>query len=136
MRWHCLGNGMDQLEYEDESMTNLKPYDISKRRVLEAYWRVKANRGAAGIDGESQEMFEADLTGNLYKLWNRLSSGSYFPPPVRQVEIPKKNGGVRILGVPTLLIGSRNRSWLRESEETSLGSFTQTRTGTSLINLP
>jgi len=83
-------------------MTNLKPYDISKRRVLEAYWRVKANRGAAGIDGESLEMFEADLTGNLYKLWNRLSSGSYFPPPVRQVEIPKKNGGVRILGVPTV----------------------------------
>ena len=83
-------------------MTNLKPYDISKRRVLEAYWRVKANQGAAGIDGESLEMFEADLTGNLYKLWNRLSSGSYFPPPVRQVEIPKKNGGVRILGVPTV----------------------------------
>ena len=83
-------------------MTNLKPYDISKRRVLEAYWRVKANRGAAGIDGESLEMFEADLTGNLYKLWNRLSSGSYFPPPVRQVEILKKNGGVRILGVPTV----------------------------------
>src|SRR6202162_6095752 len=83
-------------------MTNLKPYDISKRRVLEAYWRVKANRGAAGIDGESLEMFEANLTGNLYKLWNRLSSGSYFPPPVRQVEIPKKNGGVRILGVPTV----------------------------------
>ena len=61
MRWHCLGNGMDQLEYEDESMTNLKPYDISKRRVLEAYWRVKANRGAAGIDGESLEMFEVNL---------------------------------------------------------------------------
>jgi group II intron reverse transcriptase/maturase len=69
---------------------------------LEAYWRVKANRGAAGIDDESIEMFEADLTGNLYKLWNRLSSGSYFPPPVRQVEIPKKNGGIRILGVPTV----------------------------------
>jgi len=83
-------------------MTIPKPYDISKRRVLEAYWRVKANRGAAGVDDESIEMFEADLTGNLYKLWNRLSSGSYFPPPVRQVEIPKKNGGVRILGVPTV----------------------------------
>src|ERR1700678_3150380 len=83
-------------------MTNLKPYEISKRRLLEAYWRVKANRGAAGIDGETLEMFEADLTGNLYKLWNRLSSGSYFPPPVRAVEIPKKNGGVRILGVPTV----------------------------------
>ncbi len=83
-------------------MTNPKPYDLPKRRVLEAYWRVKANRGAAGIDGESLEMFEADLTGNLYKLWNRLSSGSYFPPPVKQVEIPKRNGGVRILGVPTV----------------------------------
>jgi RNA-directed DNA polymerase len=83
-------------------VTNPKPYDLPKRRVLEAYWRVKANRGAAGIDGESLEMFEADLTGNLYKLWNRLSSGSYFPPPVKQVEIPKRNGGVRILGVPTV----------------------------------
>ena len=93
---------MDQLGNEDEAVTNPKPYDIPKRRVLEAYWRVKANRGAAGIDGESLAMFEADLTGNLYKLWNRLSSGSYFPPPVKQVEIPKKNGGVRILGVPTV----------------------------------
>jgi group II intron reverse transcriptase/maturase len=83
-------------------MTNPKPYDIPKRRVLEAYRRVKANGGAAGIDDESIEMFEADLTGNLYKLWNRLSSGSYSPPPVKQVEIPKKNGGVRILGVPTV----------------------------------
>jgi group II intron reverse transcriptase/maturase len=83
-------------------MTNPKPYDIPKRRVLEVYRRVKANGGAAGIDDESIEMFEADLTGNLYKLWNRLSSGSYSPPPVKQVEIPKKNGGVRILGVPTV----------------------------------
>ena len=95
-------DGMDQLGNEDEAVTSPKPYDIPKRRVLEAYRRVKANRGAAGIDGESMEMFEADLTGNLYKLWNRLSSGSYFPPPVKQVEIPKKNGGVRILGVPTV----------------------------------
>jgi len=83
-------------------VTNPKPYDIPKRRVLEAYWRVRANRGAAGIDGESLAMFEADLSRNLYKLWNRLSSGSYFPPPVRQVEIPKKDGGIRILGVPTV----------------------------------
>ena len=93
---------MDQLGNEDEPVTNPKPYDIPKRRVLEAYRRVKANQGAAGIDGESLEMFEADLTGNLYKLWNRLSSGSYLPAPVKQVEIPKKNGGVRILGVPTV----------------------------------
>jgi hypothetical protein len=101
MRWRCLGNGMDQLGNEDESMTNPKPYDIPKKMVLEAYRRVKANQGAAGIDGESLEMFEADLAGNLYKLWNRISSGSYFPLPVKQVEIPKKNGGVRSLGVPT-----------------------------------
>ena len=83
-------------------MTKPKPYDISKRMVLEAYRRVKANQGAAGIDGESLEMFEADLSRNLYKLWNRMSSGSYFPPPVKQVEIPKKQGGVRILGVATV----------------------------------
>ena len=69
---------------------------------MEAYWHVKANRGAAGIDDESIEMFEADLSRNLHKLWNRLTSGSYFPPPVKQVQIPKKQGGVRILGVPTV----------------------------------
>ena len=102
MRWRCLGSVMVQLGNEDEVKTHPKPYGIPKRRVLEAYRRVKANRGAAGIDDESLEMFEADLTGNLYKLWNRLCSGSYFPPPVKQVEIPKKNGGVRILGVPTV----------------------------------
>jgi RNA-directed DNA polymerase len=83
-------------------MTATKPFDISMRKVLEAYRHVKANRGAAGIDDESIEMFEADLRGNLYKLWNRMASGSYFPPPVKQVEIPKKNGGVRILGIPTV----------------------------------
>jgi RNA-directed DNA polymerase len=102
MRWRCLGWVAEQLGNEDEAVTNPKSYDIPKRRVLEAYWRVRANRGAAGIDGESLAMFEADLSRNLYKLWNRLSSGSYFPPPVRQVEIPKKDGGVRILGVPTV----------------------------------
>ena len=83
-------------------MTATKPFEISMRKVLEAYRHVKANRGVAGIDDESIEMFETDLRGNLYKLWNRMASGSYFPPPVRQVEIPKKNGGVRILGVPTV----------------------------------
>ena len=71
-------------------MTSTKPFDISKRRVLEAYWRVKANRGAAGVDDESIEMFEADLSRNLHKLWNRLASGCYFPPPVKQVQIPKR----------------------------------------------
>ena len=83
-------------------MTLTKPFDISKRKVLEAYRHVKANQGAAGIDNESIEMFEANLSKNLYKLWNRMSSGSYFPPPVKQVERPKKNGGVRVLGVPTV----------------------------------
>src|SRR6266566_4914574 len=80
-----------------------KPFDISKWVVWEAYQRVKANKGAAGVDDQSIAEFERDLKGNLFKLWNRLSSGSYFPPPVKAVEIPKSGGrGVRILGVPTL----------------------------------
>jgi RNA-directed DNA polymerase len=79
-----------------------KPFDISKWVVLEAYQQVKSNGGAAGVDEQSIQEFEEDLKGNLYKLWNRLSSGSYFPPPVRAVEIPKKSGGVRTLGVPTV----------------------------------
>lgn len=83
-------------------MTCAKPYDIAKRDVWEAYRRVKANRGAAGVDDETIAMFEQDLSGNLYKLWNRMSSGSYFPPPVKQVEIPKANGGTRKLGIPTV----------------------------------
>lgn len=83
-------------------MTSAKPYSIAKRKVWEAYQQVKANRGAAGIDDETIEMFERNLAGNLYKLWNRMSSGSYFPPPVKQVEIPKATGGTRRLGVPTV----------------------------------
>jgi hypothetical protein len=82
-------------------MRSTKPYDISRRRVLEAYWHVKANRGAAGIDEVSLKMFETNLSRNLYKLWNRMASGSYFPPPVKRVEIPKRQGGVRNLGIPT-----------------------------------
>ncbi|MFE2336582.1 group II intron reverse transcriptase/maturase [Streptomyces coelicoflavus] len=80
-----------------------KSFEISKHLVFEAYLRVKANKGAAGVDGESIEQFETDLKGNLYKLWNRMSSGCYFPPPVRMVEIDKPGGrGVRVLGVPTV----------------------------------
>jgi RNA-directed DNA polymerase len=79
-----------------------KSFEISKRAVWEAWRRVKANKGAAGVDGEAIEEFERDLKGNLYKLWNRLSSGSYMPPPVRAVEIPKKDGSSRTLGVPTV----------------------------------
>jgi len=83
-------------------MDETKPFKISKHVVWEAYKRVKANKGAAGIDGESIAAFEENLKDNLYKIWNRMSSGSYFPPPVKVVEILKKCGGKRILGVPTV----------------------------------
>ena len=79
-----------------------KPFEISKLLVFEAYKRVKANGGAAGVDEESLANFDQNLKKNLYRIWNRLSAGSYFPPPVRAVPIPKKSGGVRILGVPTV----------------------------------
>jgi RNA-directed DNA polymerase len=79
-----------------------KPFCISKWEVWEAYKRVKANKGAAGVDGQSIAEFEEDLKNNLYKLWNRMSSGSYFPPPVKRVDIPKDDGGTRPLGIPTV----------------------------------
>jgi RNA-directed DNA polymerase len=79
-----------------------KPFDIPKREVWKAFKRVKANQGAAGVDRQSIAGFEADLSNNLYKLWNRMCSGSYFPPPVRRVEIPKADGGMRPLGIPTV----------------------------------
>jgi len=79
-----------------------KSFEISKVAVWEAYRRVKKNKGGAGVDGESMAEFEVDLKANLYRLWNRLSSGSYFPPPVRAVEIPKRDGSSRTLGVPTV----------------------------------
>jgi RNA-directed DNA polymerase len=83
-------------------VNSAKPYCIAKRTVWDAYQQVKANRGAAGIDDETIVEFERNLSRNLYKLWNRMSSGSYFPPPVKQVEIPKASGGMRNLGVPTV----------------------------------
>ena len=84
-------------------MDRAKPFDIPKREVWEAYKRVRANQGAAGVDGQSIADFEADLSNNLYKIWNRMSSGSYFPPPVRRVDIPKgETGGTRPLGIPTV----------------------------------
>ena len=102
-------------------MNEAKPFVISKWEVLEAYKRVKANQGAAGVDEQSIADFERNLKGNLYKIWNRMSSGSFggyhylranasndgnhqswFPPPVRRVKIPKANGGERQLGIPTV----------------------------------
>lgn len=83
-------------------MDKLRPFDIPKVLVWEAYKQIKANKGGSGVDHESLTEFDKKLSKNLYKIWNRLSSGSYFPPAVRGVEIPKKQGGVRLLGVPTV----------------------------------
>ncbi|GAA3834792.1 group II intron reverse transcriptase/maturase [Streptomyces chiangmaiensis] len=88
----------------DQLKASGKPFDISKREVWDAWLKVKGNQGGPGVDGVSIEEFEKDLRGNLYKIWNRMSSGTYFPPPVKAVEIPKAHGaaGVRVLGVPTV----------------------------------
>ena len=94
-------NEPDNLKGE-EPMSEAKPFSISKQEIWDAYQRVKANQGAAGIDEQSIAEFEEDLKDNLYKLWNRMSSGSYFPPPVRTVKIPKAGGGERKLGIPTV----------------------------------
>jgi retron-type reverse transcriptase len=80
--------------------TETKPFNIEKKLVYDAYKAVKVNAGAAGVDRQTLEQFDKDLMRNLYKIWNRMSSGSYFPPPVRAVPIAKKSGGQRILGVP------------------------------------
>jgi len=77
-----------------------KPFSIPKRLVWESYQEVKARKGSGGVDGVSLNEFEQDLKNNLYKIWDRMSSGSYFPPPVKAVPIPKKSGGTRVLGVP------------------------------------
>ena len=85
----------------DELKASGKPFQISKQEVWDAWLKVKGNKGAPGADGQSIEAFEADLKANLYKVWNRMSSGTYFPPPVLAVEIPKPHGGgTRVLGVP------------------------------------
>ena len=83
-------------------MSKTKPFIISKHLVMEAFKLVKANQGGAGVDKQSLEEFERNLKDNLYKIWNRMSSGSYIPPEVKAVEIPKKSGGVRVLGIPTV----------------------------------
>lgn len=83
-------------------MKETKPFDIAKLQVMQAYRLVKANAGSAGVDNQTLEDFERDLKNNLYKIWNRMSSGSYFPPAVKGVSIPKKSGGERLLGIPTV----------------------------------
>jgi retron-type reverse transcriptase len=86
----------------DETRSVEKSFDIPKSLIWEAYLKVSGNKGSAGVDGQSLTEFEQNLRNNLFKLWNRMSSGSYFPGPVRGVEIPKDHGeGVRLLGVPT-----------------------------------
>jgi retron-type reverse transcriptase len=155
---------VDQPGNREESAMIRKPYDIPKALVWEAWLHVKANRGAAGIDAETIERFEMKLGDNLYKLWNRMSSGSYFPPPVKAVPIPKKSGGVRILGIPTvadrvaqtavkmwleprldsatilMVIGRESRRWRRSPSPdaaagTRTGSLSSTSGGCSTISI-
>src|SRR4051795_4427580 len=89
----------------DKTQSVGKPFEIPKRLIWRAYLKVKDNKGSAGVDGQSLTEFEQDLKGNLYKLWNRMSSGSYFPAPVKAVPIPKSGGGTRVLGVPGVARG-------------------------------
>ncbi len=83
-------------------MNKTKPFIISKKLVMKAYQRVKDNKGSSGVDQQSLKDFDLHLKDNLYKIWNRLSSGAYFPPAVMAVSIPKRSGGERILGIPTV----------------------------------
>lgn len=87
---------------QEEPRNAAKPFSIPKLLVWRAYQEVKSKGGAAGVDRQSLEDFERDLRNHLYRIWNRLCSGSYFPPPVKAVPIPKQSGGMRILGVPTV----------------------------------
>lgn len=83
-------------------MATTKSFEISKHAVMNAYKAVRAKGGSAGVDDQSIAEFESDLKNNLYKIWNRMSSGTYFPPAVKRVERPKADGGVRALGIPTV----------------------------------
>src|SRR6516165_4053773 len=94
--------GRNNWKQEDDDAYDRQTVQDHQEASVQAYNAVKTDQGAAGVDRETIGQFEADLKGNLYKLWNRMSSGSYFPPPVRAVSIPKKSGGERILGVPTV----------------------------------
>lgn len=97
-----FNNRSTEFKYRRNLEIKTKSYSISKHVVLDAFHQVKRNQGSAGVDNETLEEYEKELKNNLYKLWNRMSSGSYFPPPVKLVEIPKKDGGKRPLGIPTV----------------------------------
>jgi retron-type reverse transcriptase len=127
-RQPACGDG--QPREREEPSRQAKPFSISKKVVVEAYQRVKAKGGAAGVDGESIEAFEKDLKNNLYKIWNRMSSGTYFPPPVRSVGIPKKDGGERRLGIPTVADRVAQTVVKLYLEPAVEPTFTLTRTGT------
>jgi RNA-directed DNA polymerase len=83
-------------------MRGTKPFSISKQWVYDAYLKVLSNKGSGGVDGIGLKEFDMDYKNHLYKLWNKMSSGSYIPPPVKLMEIPKKGGGLRPLGIPTI----------------------------------
>jgi hypothetical protein len=110
------------------TVTTNKPFHIDKKRVYEAYKAVRSNRGAAGVDGQTLEQFDEDLGGNLYKIWNRMSSGSYFPPPVRAVSIPKKNGGGEL---KTPLITTQ-RHYTRPRVRENSGCWSSSRVNASI----
>lgn len=113
-------------------MSKTRPHDISMAVVETAYEAVKKNRGAAGIDKETIEEFEKNAEDNLYKIWNRMSSGSYFPPPVRQVEIPKGDGkSLRKLGIPTVSV---TRNCTNSSNDVS-GTVSGTKVPQGLIRI-
>jgi hypothetical protein len=109
-------------------MGKVKPFDIATREVWEAFKRVKANHGAAGVDAQSIADFEVDLSNNLYKLWNRLSSGSYFPPPVRRVDIPKADVARARWAFRRSPTGSPRRSFARSAAPRGTPSGAGTRT--------
>src|ERR1035437_8617865 len=103
--WRCswVNRELSGRSCMDKLKSAGKSFEISKWEVWEAYRQVKANKGAPGVDKVTMADFETDLGGNLYRIWNRMSAGSYFPPPVKAVEIPKPHGsGTRVLGVPTI----------------------------------
>ena len=101
-RGRVIGTLPDANPTGEERTVTAKPFDIPKRLIWNAWRLVRANQGAAGADEQSLKSFECDLKNNLYRIWNRMSSGSYFPPPVKEVLIPKKSGGERALGIPTV----------------------------------